>query len=259
MGEARESVRAEVDGEVMVVTIDRPEARNALRVQDKVRLTEILTAAGRGEARCVVLTGSGDKAFCAGSDLKEMGGMDATTCLQMEEVEATLHDVAMRLPIPVVSAVNGWALGTGCELVVASDITVADPSARFGQPEILNGAPTPIQAALLPRIVGLSRARWLVYTGQSIDAHTALDWGLVNVVTEPGECLDRAMETARKLVEVHPVSMALQKRIVDSWIRDSFDSAVWSSKYVTASAYNSGWPQSAVERMRVRRDDTEHR
>ncbi|HEY9474725.1 MAG TPA: enoyl-CoA hydratase/isomerase family protein [Mycobacteriales bacterium] len=259
MSEAREAVRVDVDGEVMVVTIDRPEARNALRVQDKVRLTEILTAAGRGEARCVVLTGAGDKAFCAGSDLKEMAGMDATTCLQMEEVEATLHDVTMRLPIPVVAAVNGWALGTGCELVVTSDIVLADPSARFGQPEILNGAPTPIQAALLPRIIGLGRARWLVYTGQTIDARTAAEWGMVSVVTEPGASLARAVETARELVKVHPVSMALQKRIVDSWIRDSFDSSVWSSKYVTASAYNSGWPQSAVERMHLRRDDAETR
>lgn len=235
------------------MVINRPESRNALRVADKEELTRVISGVRLGEVRAIVLTGSGDKAFCAGSDLKEMAGMDATSCLAMEEVEVRLHEAIMRCPVPVLAAVTGWALGTGCVLVASCDLVFADPQSRFGQPEILNGAPTPIQGALLPRIVGLTRARWLVYTGRSIDAETALAWGLINEITAGGQALARATELAHELAEqVHPTSMMLQKRIVDSWVRDPFDASVMSSMYVTSSAYNSGWPQSAATRMRER-------
>lgn len=241
-----------VDG-VLTLTINRPEARNALRVRDKQLLTALIRDVDTAGVRVIVLTGSGDKAFCAGSDLKEMAGMDATTCLAMEEVEAAMHDAIMVCPLLVIAAVTGWALGTGCELAIASDLAVADPGAHFGQPEVLNGAPTPIQGALLPRIVGLGRARWLAHTGRSIDAATALDWGMLAEVTEPGQALARATELARELArDIHPVSMKLQKRIVDSWIRQPFDAAVSGSMYLTSSAYNTGWPQSAASRSKER-------
>lgn len=247
------SIISESHDGILTLVIDRPASRNALRVADKNELTEAISAATVDQVRCIVLTGAGDKAFCAGSDLKEMAAMDATTCLAMEEVEVRLHEAIMRCPVPVLAAVNGWALGTGCELVAACDLVFADPRAQFGQPEILNGAPTPIHGALLPRIIGLTRARWLVYTGQPIDARTALEWGLVNEVTDPGSALTRATEVARELTQrVHPTSMMLQKRIVDSWVRQPFDAAVTASMYITSSAYNSGWPQSAAARMRER-------
>jgi enoyl-CoA hydratase/carnithine racemase len=253
MTSSSSSIISALSDGVLTVTINRPGARNALRVQDKRELTQVVRDLSLDEVRCIVLTGSEDKAFCAGSDLKEMADMDATTCLVMEEVEASLHETIMRCPVPVLAAINGWALGTGCELVIVSDLSFADPGAHFGQPEILNGAPTPIQAALLPRIIGLTRARWLAYTGEAIDAQTALAWGLINEVTGPGEALARATAVARRIVErVHPTSMKLQKRIVDSWVRYPFDAAVASSMYVTSSAYNSGWPQSAATRMRER-------
>src|SRR5690606_35289504 len=103
----------------------------------------------------------GEHAFCAGSDLKEMAAMDAAGFLAMQEVEAAMYDAILRSPVIVIAAVHGWALGTGCVLAAACDVVIADPRARFGQPEILNGAPTPIHGALLPHIVGLNRARWM--------------------------------------------------------------------------------------------------
>ncbi len=247
------SITSEFREGILTLVINRPASRNALRVQDKEALTRIFQGVRLGEVRCIVLTGAEDKAFCAGSDLKEMAGMDATSCLAMEEVEVRLHEAIMHCPVPVLAAVTGWALGTGCVLVAACDLVFADPKSQFGQPEILNGAPTPIQGALLPRIIGLTRARWLVYTGRPIDAETALAWGLINEITESGEALVRATEVARELAErVHPTSMMLQKRIVDEWVRYPFDAAVTSSMYITSSAYNSGWPQSAATRMRER-------
>lgn len=253
MAETPAPILSSLSDGVLTLTINRPEARNALRVGDKELLTEHIRGIDTGVVRAIVLTGSGDAAFCAGSDLKEMSGMDATTCLAMEEVEVALHEAIMACPVLVIAAVNGWALGTGCELVVSSDLAIADPTARFGQPEVLNGAPTPIHGALLPRIVGLGRARWLAHTGRSIDAATALDWGLLADVTAAGEALTAATALATELArDVHPVSMKLQKRIVDSWIRHPFDAAVSASMYITSSAYNSGWPQSAAARSRDR-------
>lgn len=249
---ANEAIRTSTAGRVLTVTIDRPEARNALRVVDKRRITEIVTAVTGADVGCIVLTGAGAHAFCAGSDLKEMSGMDSASFLAMQEVERAMYDAMMRCPVPIVAAVHGWALGTGCVLAAVSDLVLADPDSRFGQPEILNGAPTPIHGALLPQIVGLARARWLVLTGRTIDAELAERWGLVNEVTVAGGVLEAATALGAELGQIHPGSMALQKRIVDSWVRHPFDAAVSASMYIAASAYDSGWPQSAAERMRGR-------
>jgi enoyl-CoA hydratase/carnithine racemase len=253
MSDATDSIRSELSEGVLTIWINRPEARNALRVQDKRALTDLIREIDTDQVRVIVLTGAGDVSFCAGSDLKEMAQMDATTCLSMEEVEAALHETIMTCPVLVIAAVNGWALGTGCELTIACDLAIADPSAHFGQPEVLNGAPTPIQGALLPQIIGLGRARWLAHTGRMIDAATALDWGMLAELSAPGGALAAARTLAAELArDVHPVSMKLQKRIVDSWIRQPFDAAVSGSMYITSSAYNSGWPQSAANRSRER-------
>lgn len=253
MSDPSAPIRSELSEGVLTISINRPQARNALRVGDKVLLTDLIRGIDTEQVRVIVLTGVGDVAFCAGSDLKEMAGMDATSCLAMEEVEVALHEAIMVCPVLVIAAVNGWALGTGCELAISCDLAVADPAAHFGQPEVLNGAPTPIQGALLPRIVGLGRARWLAHTGRSIDAATALEWGMLAQVSDPGQALATATALAAELArDVHPVSMKLQKRIVDSWIRQPFDAAVSGSMYITSSAYNSGWPQSAAARSHER-------
>lgn len=238
--------------QILTITINRPEARNALRVSDKRRMTEIITEVD-ADIRCIVITSSGNRAFCAGSDLKEMAGMGIPDFVEMEIVESTLLDAIMKSRVPVIAAVRGWALGTGCALASVCDLLFAEPSARFGQPEILNGAPTPIHGALLPSIIGLNRARWLVLTGQTIDAILAEKWGLVDQVTAEGEALSAATAMAIDLAATtHPESMALQKRIVDSWVRYPFDAAVSGSMFISAASYGSGYPQSAAERMHDR-------
>ena len=252
-GEPDSIMVSRIDNIVRLV-IDRPAKRNAMRVEDKSALTEQVTAAARGGARAIVLRGAGDRSFCAGSDLTQMSMMSEAEFLVMQDVEAAMYDAIMRCPLPVIAAVGGWALGTGCLLAAVSDFCIAEPTARFGQPEILNGAPTPIHGALLPRLLGLRRARWLALTGHTISADTALAWGLVDEVVEPGHAEERAIALATDLAEAtHSTSMALQKRIIDSWIRQPFDSAVEASKFVAASAYASGWPQSASQRMHGRR------
>ena len=250
---AKDPILTSMSDQVLTVSINRPEARNALRVSDKQRITAIVSEAATAGARCIVITGVGEHAFCAGSDLKEMAGMDIETCVAMQEAESEMYNSIMRSAIPVLAAVHGWALGTGCVLAAACDLVFADSSAKFGQPEILNGAPTPIHGALLPHVIGLNRARWLVLTGRTIDAVLAEQWGLVTRLTAENEALSSAVELATEMTRtIHPTSMALQKRIVDSWVRYPFDAAVAGSMYIAASSYGSQWPQSAAERMHGR-------
>lgn len=249
---ANEPIITELKGEVLHVTINRPQARNALRIEDKRRLTAAISSTEVAR-RAVVISGAGDAAFCAGSDLKEMSALDIEQYLEMQYAENALYESIMRSRVPVVAAIQGWALGTGCVLAAACDFVFAETSATFGQPEVLNGAPTPLHGALLPSIIGLNWARWMVMTGRTISASLAQQWGLVHSITPTGEAPVQAIEFAQELADsTHPSSMALQKRIVESWIRHPFDAAVDGSMYMSTVSYGSGYPQSAAGRMHGR-------
>lgn len=250
-GFQQETINVRRHQDVLVVSLNRPHVRNAMRIEDKRSLTIVIKEAT--DVGAIVLSGAGDKAFCAGSDLKEMSALSTEEYLEMQYAENAMYEAIMRSRVPVVAAVHGWALGTGCVLAAACDFVIADPTAVFGQPEVLNGAPTPLHGALLPGIIGLNRARRLVLTGQTLSADLAEQWGLVHSIAAEGKVLDEATDFAQELAEsTHPSSMALQKRIVESWIRYPFDASVNGSMYMSASAYGSGYPQSAAKRIRGR-------
>lgn len=231
------------------ITIDRPDARNALRREDKLRLAETLFQLAEDGARAIIITGSGDRAFCAGTDIKEMSDFTVSDGIAMLQAEARMYDAVMQVPIPVIAEVNGVALGAGCVLAYCCDLAIGATTAAFGQPEVRNGVPAPLQAALLPRIIGLGRTRWLLYTGEVIDADAALREGLIGEVVDRSVLPDRAMEIAHRIGQLPRNGVALQKRIVDSWIRDPFEAAVSSSVYVAASAFESDEPQIAIRRF----------
>jgi len=240
------------DGDCLVVTIDRPDAMNALRVRDKQQITDIIGAVDTGSTRTVIIQGAGNRAFCAGSDLKEMAQFDFHSFLQMEKVEAALYESIINCPAPVIAAVRGWALGTGCVLAAVCDLSIAGKNSTFGQPEVRNGAPTPIHGAILPRIIGFGRARWLVLTARTLNATTAQDWGLVSMVAPDAQVITAAQDLAAELAAMNPASLALQKGILRSWLKAPFDAAVDASMFVAASAYVGKWPASAAERMQGR-------
>jgi enoyl-CoA hydratase/carnithine racemase len=243
------AVRVAVADGVACVTIDRPQTRNALRAEDKRRLADTLLGLGDDGARAIVVTGAGDRAFCAGTDIKEMAGFTVPDGVAMLQAEARLFDAVLRVPVPVIAAVNGVAFGAGCVLAYCCDLAVAAASARFGQPEVRNGVPAPVQAALLPQVVGLGRARWLLYTGEVLDAEAALRAGLIGEVVPDQALQDRALELARHVAAQPPVGVGLQKHIIGSWIRDPFDAAVASSVYVAATSFASGEPAEAIRRF----------
>lgn len=235
--------------ETVRITIDRPDARNALRQKDKLHLAETLFQLAEDGARAIVITGSGDRAFCAGTDIKEMSDFTVSDGIAMLQAEAKMYDAVMRVPVPVIAAVNGVALGAGCVLTYCCDLAISATTATFGQPEVRNGVPAPVQAALLPRIIGLGRTRWLLYTSEVMDADSALRGGLIGEVVDHSVLLDRAMEIAHRISRLPRNGVALQKRIVDSWIRDPFEAAVSSSVYVAASAFESDEPREAIRRF----------
>jgi enoyl-CoA hydratase len=209
------SVVVSRDGAVALVTIDRPDALNALDVATLTELRDRLReVADDVDVRAVVLTGAGEKAFVAGADIKYMSSLEPE---QARGWGALGHEAARLLeemPKPTIAAVNGFALGGGCELALACDIRYASSRAKLGQPEINLGiVPGWGGTQRLARICGIGVAKELIYTGRTVGAEEALRIGLVNALADPA--LDRALETARELTAKSPVALALAKRLIN--------------------------------------------
>jgi enoyl-CoA hydratase len=209
------SVDVARDGAVAVVTIDRQDALNALNVETLTELRDRLREVGDdAEVRAVVLTGAGEKAFVAGADIKFMSGLDPEQAKGWGALGHEAGRLLETMPKPTIAAINGFALGGGCELALACDVRYASVRAKLGQPEINLGiVPGWGGTQRLARICGIGVAKELVFTGRTITADEALRIGLVNEIADP--VLDRALETARELAEKAPVALALAKQLVN--------------------------------------------
>ncbi|WP_437654335.1 enoyl-CoA hydratase/isomerase family protein [Sorangium sp. So ce1182] len=211
-------VAVERTGHVATVTIQRPDKLNALNPAVLVELTaafhELLAPAEGGEVRAAVLTGAG-KAFVAGADIAEMAAMNSIAAKRFADAGHRLADLIETAPFPVIAAVNGFALGGGCELALACDFIYAAEGARLGQPEVNLGViPGFGGTQRLLRRIGVGRARELVYSGDMISAEQALAIGLVNAVFPAAELLARARETALKIASRGPLAVAAAKRVI---------------------------------------------
>ena len=202
-------------GAVATVTIDRPEAMNALDVATLTALRDrLLELAGDEAVHVVVLTGAGDRAFVAGADIKYMSGLGPE---QAREWGALGHEAARlleQMPKPTIAAINGFALGGGCELALGCDLRYASSRARLGQPEIdLGIVPGWGGTQRLARICGLGVAKELILTGRPVDAEEALRIGLVDAIADP--VLEHALEVAQKLAAKSPVALGVAKRLLN--------------------------------------------
>lgn len=205
------------EGPVAVVIIDRPAALNALDLETLVELGQAfagLTITGPDAVRAVVLTGAGDKAFVAGADIKAMKDLDANTAARFAGMGQAVLDGIEAFPAPVIAAVNGFALGGGCELAMACDMVLASPKAVFGQPEVKLGViPGFGGTQRLVRRVGSMRARELMFTGRNVKAEEAVRIGLALEVVE-GDVLEAALKLGRSIAAQGPVAVRLCKRAV---------------------------------------------
>ena len=211
-----ETLTVEVDDRLAVVTVDRPEVRNALSRQVLAELRDVLADLGeRDDVGLVAFTGAGDKAFVAGADISQLRHYDLHTGLAAE-MQRTF-DVVEAFPKPTVAAVNGFALGGGCELAMACDIRIASENARFGLPETtLSVLPGAGGTQRLARLVGTGRAIEMILTGRLVDAAEARQIGLVTTVVPGSELLDTARAVAGQIMAKGPLAIRLAKLVIRS-------------------------------------------
>ena len=214
MTDEQPSVLTERSGHVLVVTLNRPQARNAVDADLAGRLADALEQADADPGiRCVVLTGVGEKAFCAGADLKALGRGETPVPAGREHY-GFAGFVRHPISTPVVAAVNGPALGGGTELVLASDVAIAADTATFGLPEISRGIFAAAGGVLrLPEHLPRKVAMKLVLTGEAMSAEDALRWGLVNDVVPAAELLPAALALAERIAANAPLAVQASKRL----------------------------------------------
>jgi enoyl-CoA hydratase/carnithine racemase len=207
-----------IDGGVCLLVLNRPAALNALNTEMARSLVATLEqlSADRG-VRVMILTGAGDRAFCAGADLKERRAMSPDQWHAQHETFEQAFAALRDFPKPVFTAVNGVALGGGCEIALNTDFIIAADTARFGQPEVKLGImPGGGGTQHLPRRIPIGLARQLLLTGETIDANTALRAGLVNSVHAPGDLVDAAVRIAAAIAANSPAAV----REVRAAVRD---------------------------------------
>jgi enoyl-CoA hydratase len=208
-------IRIAREDAVAVVTIDRQEALNALDVATLTALRDNLRELAADEqTRVVILTGAGTKAFVAGADIKYMSGLDVGQAKKWGALGHEAGSLLETMPKPTIAALNGFALGGGCELALACDIRYAAGTAKIGQPEVNLGIiPGWGGTQRLARVCGLGVAKELIFTGRTVDADEALRMGLVTAVHDP--VLDKARETATLLASKSPVALRLMKELAN--------------------------------------------
>jgi enoyl-CoA hydratase len=207
-----------VEDRVGLLTVNRPKALNALDGRTIGELAQVLDAvAGDRSVRALVLTGAGEKAFVAGADISEMAGLSPLEARSFAEAGQRAFARLEALPIPTVAAVNGFALGGGCELAVACDLVYASEAARFGQPEVNLGLlPGFGGTQRLSRRVGLMRAKEMILSGEVVDAPRAKAIGLALDVLPPERLLPHALGMARKIASRGPLAVAAAKRVMQA-------------------------------------------
>jgi enoyl-CoA hydratase len=215
---AYENILFTVDDGVGTLTFNRPKVLNALSKRTFAECWDVLDEVQRGDdVRALLLTGAGDKAFIAGADIAEMAAMTPLAARRFSESAHALLERFERLPIVTIAAVNGYALGGGCELAMGCDLVYASENARFGQPEVNLGLlPGFGGSQRLTRRVGLMRAKEMVLTGDHYDAARAKAMGLVLEVLPAAELLSHARAVARKIAAKSSVATSQAKRIMEA-------------------------------------------
>lgn len=240
---------------VGVLVLDRPQVANAINTQMAVELLQFFTGlmAHPDDLRCLVITGAGDKAFCAGGDLKERHGMSTAEWSAQHAIMERAIVSILECPIPVIAAVNGAAFGGGCEIALAADFLYAAASARFALTETRLGIiPGAGGTQTLPRAVGTRRAMELICTAMPFGADEALSWGLVNSVVASEALMDKALCVADRIAANAPLAVRQAKKSVRAGmqmdIRHGMEFAIEAYNILMATEDRSEGVRAFVER-----------
>jgi enoyl-CoA hydratase/carnithine racemase len=193
--------------------------------------------------RALVLTGAGEKAFIGGASIPDMAALDRASARDFIILVHHTCDCLRRLPVPVIARIHGYALGAGLEVAVSCDLRVATTRAKFGMPEVKVGLPSVVEAALIPRLIGFGRARELLMLGETIDADTALRWGLVERVAAP-DAVDREVESIiSSVLAAAPQAVRLQKALMQKWEQLPADAAIAAGIDAFVRAFETDEPK----------------
>ena len=223
---AYEFLKVETEGGITIMTISSPKSLNAL---NSIILGEIDDCIDNldDDTRVLIITGDGEKSFVAGADISEMAPLGEEDGFEFGKRGASVFRKIELLPIPVIAAVNGFALGGGCELAMACDIRIASNNAKFGQPEVgLGIIPGFSGTYRLAKLIGQGMAKELIYTGRAIRAEEALRIGLVNAVYEQVELMDKAREMAVRMIANAPIAIAYAKKCINESYDLNADEAI---------------------------------
>ncbi|HEX3303191.1 MAG TPA: enoyl-CoA hydratase-related protein [Thermomicrobiales bacterium] len=205
-----------IDGGIATVTLNRPDALNAFNTQQLKDAVAILASLKENRSvRAVILTGAGERAFAAGADIKEMVGLDRDGAMNFGRLGHAVTRGVETLPQPVIAAVNGFAMGGGCELALAADVRLASENAVFGQPEVSLGIPPGWGGTQrLVRAVGPGMAAEMILTGRRVKADEAVRIGLVNAVYSLADLMPKAREMAQMIAKNSPLAVRASKRLM---------------------------------------------
>lgn len=210
-------IKVEIENDIGLLTIDRTEALNALNSQVLSELSEQLNELATSSLRCLIITGAGSKAFVAGADIAEMKDLSPELAQEFSEAGNQVIQQIESLPMPVIGAINGYALGGGCELALSCDIRICGENAVFGLPEVgLGILPGYGGVQRLVRAVGLSRAKELAFTARNIKAEEALAVGLVDQCVPADELMSTAMKMAERIAANAPFSVRAVKEVAQT-------------------------------------------
>jgi enoyl-CoA hydratase len=246
------------DGGVATIAINNPARLNCLgSAQISAFISAAEALADDPDLRVLIVTGVGNRAFMGGANLLELGALNPPRARDFLTLIHRMCKVLRDFPVPVIARVNGFCLGAGLEVMAACDMHIATDTAVFGMPEVKIGLPSVVEAALLPQLIGWGRTKLLIYTGDNIDARTALEWGLVEKVVSATD-LDSALgEWVKSIVESGPRAIRLQKELIREWEALPINDAIEAGIRCMYRAYQTEEPtrmvNAAIQRLKERK------
>lgn len=242
------NILVEVKDKVGIVKINRPDALNALNTETLLELSKAMhnLSFDNDSVRVIILTGEG-KAFVAGADIAEMKDMSALKAREFSHLgQRVFHFIATQEK-PVIAAVNGFALGGGCELALACDIRIASDKAKFGQPEVNLGViPGFAGTQRLSRLVGIAKAKELIFTGDMLNAQTAHSIGLVNQVVPVDQLMTTCMDLANKIAFKGPTAVRLAKTVINKGIQADLTTGTWYEAEAFGLCFSTSEPKEGM-------------
>lgn len=246
----------EADGRVAVVTLSRPEAFNAFNTEQLETLREAVATVGADrEIRAVILTGEGRRAFASGADIREMSSKSPTEALAFATLGQAVTTAIEATPQPWIAAVNGYALGGGCEMALACDIRIASENAQLGQPEVTLGIPPGWGGTQrLARVVGSGHAAELILTGRRLKAQEALRIGLVNAVYAQDELMPKALEMAELIASNAPLAVSAARKAIQLAATTDLATGLTHEAQVFALLFDSADQKEGMGAFNEKRD-----